>query len=254
MPVQWSPSAHDTAGCDYGASALGKAKVTAMKGIIGTKLGMSQIFDEDGQAIPVTAIQAGPCPVVQRKTAKGDGYEAIQLGYVEVTKPTKLNKPLAGHFRSHGTPPCKILREFRVSDASRFQSGQLITVEVFKAGEKVKVTARSKGRGFTGVMKRHGFKGAPGSHGTHEYFRHGGSIGSTTFPGRVWKGMGMAGQHGRCRVTVSNLKVVEVRPEDNLILLKGAVPGPDGGIVILQADGDFPVSVTAEGGGEVRGA
>lgn len=218
-----------------------------MKGIIGTKLGMSQIFDEDGQVIPVTAIQAGPCRVIQRKTKGEDGYEAIQLGYIECSKPSKVKKPVAGHFRRHGTPPCKFLKEFPVEDASRFQSGQLITVDTFKVGEKVKVTAKSKGRGFTGVMRRHGFKGAPGSHGTHEYFRHGGSIGSTTFPGRVWKGLGMAGQHGGRRVTVSNLKVVDVRPEDDLILLRGAVPGPNGGIVILQADGDFPKAPKGEG-------
>jgi large subunit ribosomal protein L3 len=211
-----------------------------MKGLIGRKLGMTQVFDPEGEIIPVTAIQAGPCYVVQRKRRDRDGYEAIQLGF-EPVKPTKVNRPIRGHFEKHNTPPCRILREVRVDDASRFQSGQIITVEIFQVGEKVKVTAKSKGRGFTGVVKRHGFSGAPGSHGTHEYFRHGGSVGAATFPGRVFKGKKMPGHHGNRNVTVRNLKVVDVRPGDNVLLVKGSVPGPNGGIVFIRAEGEFPL-------------
>lgn len=220
-----------------------------MKGIIGRKLGMTQIFLDEGQVVPVTVIQAGPCYVVQRKTRDRDGYEAIQLGF-ELAKPNRVNRPRAGHFQRHGAPLCKFLKEFPVENATSFQPGQAITVEAFKVGEKVKVTGRSKGRGFTGVMKRHNFSGAPGSHGTHEYFRHGGSIGSTTFPGRVFPGLRMAGQHGAQKVTTRNLTVMDVRPEDNVLLVKGAVPGPAGGIVIIQAQGDFPGPSTPEGEAE----
>jgi large subunit ribosomal protein L3 len=203
---------------------------------------MTQVFRDDGQVVPITVVQAGPCPVVQRKVKSRDGYDAVQLGFLE-GKPARVNKPLAGHYRRHGSPLCRILKEFPVEDASRFVQGQVITVEVFEPGEVVKATGTSKGRGFTGVMRRHGFRGAPGSHGTHEYFRHGGSIGSTSFPGRVFRGMRMAGQHGRQTVTTRNLKVFEVRPEDHVLLITGAVPGPNGGIVIISGSGDFPVPV-----------
>lgn len=225
-----------------------------MKGIIGRKLGMTQIFLDEGQVVPVTVIEAGPCHVVQRKTRDRDGYEAVQLGFGEA-KPSRVNKPLTGHFQRHGAPLCKVVREFRVEDASRFQPGQVITVEAFRVGEKVKVTGRSKGRGFTGVIKRHNFRGAPASHGTHEYFRHGGSIGSTTFPGRVFAGLRMAGQHGAQRVTSRNLRIIDVRPEDNVLLVKGAIPGPTGGIVIVQAEGDYPsLAAPQQGVGEAREA
>jgi|Deesub1362B_J571_1020462.scaffolds.fasta_scaffold07438_4 large subunit ribosomal protein L3 len=217
-----------------------------MKGIIGRKVGMTQIFDGEGGVIPVTVIQAGPCHVVQRKSRDVDGYEAVQLGFEEV-KPTKLNKPRSGHFKKHGVPPCRVLREFRVEDSSSFTPGQQITVEIFRVGEKIKVTGWSKGRGFTGVVKRHGFSGAPGSHGTHEYFRHGGSIGAAADPARVFKGKRMAGRYGGERVTVRNLKVVDVRPEHNLLLVKGAVPGPRGGLLILRGEGEFPAA--EKGGG-----
>ena len=224
-----------------------------MKGIIGKKIGMTQIFQEDGQVVPVTVVQAGPCPIVQRKTAAEDGYEAIQLGF-GVVKPSRVNKPLTGHFRRHGAALCRVVREFPVADSSQFVPGQVITVEVFGVGERVKATATSKGKGFTGVMKRHGFRGAPASHGSHESFRHGGSIGSTTYPGRVFKGLRMAGQHGRQTVTIRNLQVVEVRIEDHLVLIKGAVPGPDGGIVVLRGDGEFPALAGMETGGAAGGA
>lgn len=225
-----------------------------MKGIIGRKLGMTQVFLDEGQVVPVTVIQAGPCYVVQRKTLDRDGYEAIQVGF-ETAKSKRVNRPLTGHFQRHGAPVCRFLKEFPVEAAAGFQPGQAITVEAFRVGEKVKVTGRSKGRGFTGVMKRHNFKGAPGSHGTHEYFRHGGSIGSTTFPGRVFPGLRMAGQHGAQRVTTRNLTIVDVRPQDHVLLLKGAVPGPTGGIVIIQAQGDYPSLLPPDGGsGQMQGA
>jgi large subunit ribosomal protein L3 len=209
-----------------------------MKGMIGRKIGMIQVFHENGNVIPVTVIQAGPCHVVQRKTRDVDGYEAVQLGFREV-KPSKVNKPRAGHFRRHATAPCRILKEIRVDDASHFTPGQVITVDAFQAGEKVKVKGTSKGRGFTGVVKRHGFSGAHRTHGTHEYFRHGGSIGASAYPARVFKGTKMPGQHGNRSVTVRNLMIYEVRPHDHLLLIKGAVPGPNGGILFLQGEGEF---------------
>ncbi len=217
-----------------------------MKGLIGRKLGMTQIFLDEGQVVPVTVIQAGPCYVVQCKNRQRDGYEAIQLGF-ELTKESKVTKPVAGHFSKHGVPVCRVLREIRVEDSSRFTPGQVLTVEAFKVGEKVKVTGRSKGRGFTGVMKRHNFSGAPASHGTHEYFRHGGSIGSTTFPGRVLKGLKMPGRYGAERVTVRNLRIMDVRPEDNVILVKGAVPGPKGGLLLVRAEGEYPLVEPQQG-------
>jgi large subunit ribosomal protein L3 len=213
----------------------------AMKGIIGKKIGTTHIYEDDGNIVPVTIIQAGPCTVVQVKRMEKDGYEAIQLGFMEKEE-KRTNRPLMGHFKRHGTPPFTILREFRVEDASCFNSGQVITVEQFRPGEKVDVTGRSKGRGFTGVMKRHGFSGAPGSHGTHEYFRHGGSIGSNTFPGRVFKGKRMAGHYGNQRVTIKGLSVVDIRPSHNLLLLKGAVPGPRESIVIIKGKGEYELS------------
>jgi large subunit ribosomal protein L3 len=216
-----------------------------MKGIIGRKIGMTQVFDEEGQAVPVTVIEAGPCHVVQKKSRDKDGYEALQLGFQEV-KPSKVNKPDSGHFQKQGAPFCRILKEFRVDDASRFTPGQTITVEAFVVGEKVKVSGKSKGRGFTGVVRRHGFSGASKTHGTHEYFRHGGSIGAAAFPAHVFKGKKMPGQHGSKTVTVRNLSVFDVRPEVNLILLKGAVPGPNRSVVILRAAGEFPAPPTQE--------
>lgn len=215
-----------------------------MKGIIGRKISMTQVFRDDGQVVPVTVIQAGPCPIVQRKTAGKDGYEAIQLGFQEV-KASRVNRPRRGHFQRHGAPLCRFLREFRVQDASRFEPGQVITVETFQVGEKVKVTAKTKGKGFTGVMRRHGFSGAPGAHGTHEYFRHGGSVGSSAFPSRVFKGMGMPGQHGNGPATIRNLEIVDVRPHENVLLIKGSVPGPNNGVVIVHGEGEFPVPTEA---------
>lgn len=216
-----------------------------MKGIIGKKIGMTQIFQEDGDIVPVTVIEAGPCTVVQIKRTERDGYESIQLGFVE-KKESKINRPQAGHFKKHETSLFSILKEFRVDDASAFRSGHIITVEQFKPGEKVQVTGRSKGKGFTGVMKKYGFKGSPASHGSHEYFRHGGSIGAAAYPSRVFKGKKMPGQHGNRRITVKNIQVVDVQPSENLILLKGAISGPNRSIVIIKGEGPYELPVEAK--------
>ncbi len=204
-----------------------------LKGIIGRKLGMTQIFDDNGEVVPVTVIEAGPCAIVQIKTKEKEGYNALQLGFLP-KKPSRTNKPLLGHFRKCGKGPFYVLKEFRVDSVEGFELGQEITVEVFKAGDYVDVTGWSKGRGFAGVMKRHGFSGAPGSHGTHEYFRHGGSIGAAADPSRTFKGKRMPGHYGNERVTVQNLKVMDVKPDKNLLIVKGAVPGAVNSILIIR--------------------
>ena len=204
-----------------------------MKGIIGKKLGMTQMFLEDGNTVAVTVIEAGPCPVIQKKTLDKDGYQALQLGFLP-KKRTRVNKPLQGHFAKADKGTYYVLREIRTKDVGQFEIGQEVKVDIFKPGEKVDVVGTSKGRGFTGVMKRHGFSGAPGAHGTHEYFRHGGSIGQAAFPSHTFKGIGMPGHHGNERVTVQNLEIIDVRPEENLILIKGAVPGWRNVIVVVQ--------------------
>lgn len=200
-----------------------------MKGILGTKVGMTQVWQGD-RLVPVTVLLAGPCPVVQRKTPATDGYTAVQLGWLEKSEKA-VNKPLAGHFKKAGVAPVRHLVEFRGFEPE----GDKVTVELFAAGEKVDVTATSKGRGTTGVMKRWNFAGMPASHGTKKKHRHPGSIGQRKFPGRVFKGKRMAGRYGAERVTTVGLEIVEVRPEDNLILVKGAVPGPNGGLVEVRA-------------------
>jgi len=204
-----------------------------MKGIIGKKLGMTQIFLEDGNAASVTVVEAGPCPIIQKKTEEKDGYQALQLAFLP-KKRTRVNKPLQGHFAKSDKGTYYILKEIRTDDVSQFEIGQEITVEIFQPGEIVDVIGTSKGRGFTGVIKRHGFSGAPGGHGTHEYFRHGGSIGAAAFPSHTFKGMKMPGHYGNRRVTVQDLEIIDVRPERNLLLIKGAVPGWRNGIVIIQ--------------------
>ncbi|PZN08802.1 MAG: 50S ribosomal protein L3 [Bacillota bacterium] len=204
-------------------------------GLLGRKLGMTQIFDEEGRAVPVTVVQAGPCVVVQKKTEEKDGYRALQLGFGEI-KEKKVNKPMAGHFRKAGVKPVRYLREFRLDDdgeEDRYEVGQELTVELFSAGEYVDVTGISKGKGFLGPIARHGFGRGPMSHGS-KYHRGPGSLGSSTFPGRVFKGRKMAGRTGGERVTVRGLKVVRVDPERNLLLIQGAVPGPRGGIVSIR--------------------
>jgi large subunit ribosomal protein L3 len=205
-----------------------------MNGLIGRKIGMSQVFAEDGTLIPVTVIQIGPCTIVQKKTVQKDGYTALQLGFGS-RKPKRVSKPVLGHCQASGGGPFEILREFRTVDVDQYEVGSQITADkIFESGERVNVAGRTKGRGFSGVMKRHGMGGFPASHGTHEYFRHGGSIGNRSYPGRIFKGKRMPGHYGDDRRTTQNLRVVAVRPEENLVLIHGSVPGARGGIVILS--------------------
>ncbi len=204
------------------------------KGILGTKLGMTQIFTEDSRAVPVTVIQAGPCVVTQVKTLDRDGYEAVQLAYREIPR-GKASKPMAGHFRAAGAKPAEHLVELRTDAAASYQPGQQIKVDIFRAGERADVVGVSKGKGFAGPMKRHGFAGLSSSHGTERKHRSPGAIGACATPSRVFKGTRMAGQTGNERVTVLNLQVVEADPERNLLLLRGAVPGPDGGLVMVRS-------------------
>lgn len=201
--------------------------------ILGRKLGMTRMFNSDGTAIPCTVIAAGPCPVVQIKDAFKDGYEALQIGFDEVPE-RKLNKPALGHLVKANRGNFRKLAEVRLDGVEGYQLGQDITVELFTLGDKVKVTGTSKGKGYQGVMKRWNFRGACDSHGAEKVHRNAGSIGHCTFPGKVFKNKKMAGQMGNKRVTVSNLEVVDVRPEDNLILVRGAVPGPKNGLVMVR--------------------
>lgn len=199
-----------------------------MKGILGTKVGMTQVWQGD-RLIPVTVVLAGPCPVVQRKAPETDGYSAVQLGWDELPE-RAANKPLLGHFKRHGVAPQRHLVEFR----DFAPEGDQVTVSIFEPGQTVDVTGTSKGRGTAGVMKRWSFAGMPASHGTKKKHRHPGSIGQRKFPGRVYKGKRMAGHYGSERVTVVGLTLLEVRPEDNLLLIKGAIPGPAGGLVVVR--------------------
>jgi large subunit ribosomal protein L3 len=203
------------------------------RGILGQKVGMTQVWDEQNRAVPVTVIQAGPCQVVQIKTPERDGYSAVQLAFGEV-KPRRVNKPETGHFKKHDATPAKHLAEVRVDDSSAFSLGQVIKADVFTAGEKVDVTGISKGKGFTGHMKRHNFKGQGAAHGNHKKHRAPGAIGACATPSRVMKGMKMAGQMGDTRITTLNLEVVEGDAERGLLLVKGAVPGPTGGLVFVR--------------------
>jgi len=203
-------------------------------GIIGRKLGMTQLFLENGSVVPVTVIEAGPCCVIQKKTKEKDGYDALQLGFLPKNS-KRVNKPLTGHFKKAGLGPYYHVKEFRVEEIRKYESGQEVNVNLFKPGDVVDVTGLSKGKGFTGVMKRHGFHGSPGSHGTHEYFRHGGSVGSATFPHHVFKGMKMPGHHGNRKVTLQNIRVLDVKEDQNLILLKGGIPGGPKGWVLIRS-------------------
>ncbi len=204
-----------------------------MKGILGKKVGMTQIFDESGEVIPVTIVKAGPCFVTQIKTKDRDGYRAIQVGFEE-TKQERLTRPEQGHLRKSGVSPLRHLREIRVDDVSPYQEGQRLEVSQFKVGDRVDVVGTSKGRGFAGVVKRHGFRGGPKTHGQSDRLRAPGSIGAGTTPGRVFKGMRMPGRMGNQRVTVQNLRVVLVDPERNLLAVRGAVPGARGGMVMIR--------------------
>jgi large subunit ribosomal protein L3 len=202
-------------------------------GIIGRKLGMTQIFLDDGSLVPVTVVEAGPCWIVQKKTKEKDGYNALQLSFLP-KKSQRVNKPLLGHYKKAGVSPSYHLKEFRIDDIEGYEVGQEINVTIFKPGDLVDVTGWSKGRGFAGVMKRHGFHGAPGSHGTHEYFRHGGSVGSATYPHHVFKGKRMPGHYGNQKVTIQNIKVIDIKEDQNLILLKGGIPGSPNGLVLIR--------------------
>jgi large subunit ribosomal protein L3 len=205
-----------------------------MKGIIGKKVGMTQIFDESGNVIPVTVIQAGPCYVTQVRTSDRDGYIGIQLGFGE-TKPQRLTKGQLGHLQRNNLPALRILREFRIKDGEvDVQEGQTITADVFAKGERVDVIGTSKGRGFQGGIKRHHFNRQPKTHGASDRTRAPGSVGQNTFPGRTFKGKRMAGHMGNVRVTTENLEVVVVDAEKNLLAVRGSVPGSNGGIVLIK--------------------
>ncbi len=207
--------------------------MAAAKGILGTKLGMTQIFTEDSRAVPVTIIQAGPCTVTQVRTKERDGYQAVQLAYGEARR-GKTTKPLAGHFAAADAKPAVHLVELR-TDGEGYERGQEITVDIFAPGEHADVIGVSKGKGYAGVMKRHGFAGLGASHGTERKHRSPGAVGACATPSRVFRGMRMAGQMGHERVTVLNLEVVQADAERNLLLLRGAVPGPNGGLVMVRS-------------------
>ena len=203
------------------------------KGIIGKKIGMTQIFDESGKVIPVTVVEAGPCVVVQKKTQQNDGYDAIQVGFGDA-KPHKMNKPLKGHFEKADVAAKRVLKEFRMDDCSAFNVGDIIKVDTFEVGDMIDATGTSKGKGFAGAIKRHGNHSLRASHGTGPVARQAGSMGAISDPSRIFKGKGMAGHMGHERVTVQNLEVVKVDAENNLIAIRGAIPGPRGGVVILS--------------------
>jgi large subunit ribosomal protein L3 len=206
----------------------------AMTGILGTKLGMTQVFDETGQVVPVTVVQAGPCVVTAVRTPDNDGYSAVQIGFGEIN-PRKVTKPVAGLFEKAGVTPRRYVAEIRTEGASEYTLGQELTAELFAAGQRVDVTGKSKGKGFAGVMKRHHFKGLSASHGTQRKHRSPGSIGACATPSRVFKGVRMAGRMGAERTTVQSLTVHAVDGDKNLLLIKGAVPGPRGGLVVVRS-------------------
>ncbi|HUE00565.1 MAG TPA: 50S ribosomal protein L3 [Bryobacteraceae bacterium] len=203
-------------------------------GILGRKIGMTQLFRPDGQVVPVTLLKAGPCMVVQRKTPTTDGYDAVQLGLMEFVKPARINKPITGHLKKAGVEGARFMREFHLRPGDDdFKAGDKVLVDQFKPNEKVDVIGVSKGRGFAGVVKRHHFRGGEGSHGSM-FHRAPGSIGASSFPSRVLPGMRMGGHMGAGQVTVRNLEIVEVDTEDNVLMVKGAVPGPNGGYVVVR--------------------
>jgi large subunit ribosomal protein L3 len=215
-----------------------------VKGILGAKLGMTQVW-ENNRVVPVTVVQAGPCVVTQVRTADKDGYSAVQLGFGAID-PRKVNKPETGHFAKSGAAPRRHLVELRTTDASEYTLGQEVTVDVFDAGSLVDVTAKTKGKGFAGVMKRHGFHGLGAGHGVERKHRSPGSIGGCATPGRVFKGVRMAGRMGGVRYTQQNLVVQAVDPENNLVLVRGAVPGPKGALVLIRTAAK--VATLAKGG------
>jgi large subunit ribosomal protein L3 len=210
-----------------------------ISGLIGKKVGMTQIINDDGTVVPVTVVQAGPCVVVQKKTVNKDGYESVQLGFVEFIKPKRVTKGMNGHFKKAGTAPVRVLREMRLKSKEGEESpktGDKVLCDIFMAQERVHVVGVSKGRGFGGLIKRHHFRGGRASHGSM-FHRAAGSIGASAFPSRVIKGMRMAGHLGNDRVTVRNMRVERVDQENNLLYLRGAVPGPAGGYLVLEKSG-----------------
>jgi large subunit ribosomal protein L3 len=202
-----------------------------INGLIGKKIGMTEIFLDDGTVVVSTVVEAGPCFVIQKKTSEKDGYESVQIGFEEV-KPQRVTKPMLGHFKKAGVPPLRHLVEFD-PDGENYSLGDTIDVSIFNEGDVVDVVGNSKGKGFSGTMKRHNFAGQPASHGGMAHRRPGG-IGQASYPGKVWKGIKMAGQMGNERVTVQGLRVVKVDPEKNIVLIKGSIPGPNGGTVIIK--------------------
>jgi large subunit ribosomal protein L3 len=204
-----------------------------VKGVLGEKLGMTQVWDAAGKLVPVTVVQAGPCVVTQVRGAQADGYDAVQIAYGAID-PRKVNKPLAGHFAKAGVTPRRFLVELRTNDATEYTPGQEVTAEVFEAGQVVDVVGRTKGKGTAGVMKRHGFKGLGAAHGTQRKHRSPGSIGACATPSKVFKGVRMAGRMGAVRQTTQNLTVHAVDAERGLLLIKGAVPGPRGSVVLVK--------------------
>ena len=205
----------------------------SIQGIIGKKVGMTQVYAEDGRAIPATVIEAGPCVVVQRKSGTKDGYSAVQLGLVEARKVKRVPKPMKGHFEKAGLPPCRVLREFKVDGGSEIKVGDKVSVELFAPGDEISVTGISKGKGFQGVVKRHHFRGGAATHGSM-FHRAPGSIGASAFPSRVIKGMRAAGHMGSERVTVRNVKVVRVDAGNNILVVRGSIPGAGGSYVVIR--------------------
>jgi large subunit ribosomal protein L3 len=204
-----------------------------IKGVLGEKLGMTQVWDAENRVVPVTVVKAGPCVVTQVRDTEKDGYSAVQIAFGEID-PRKVNKPRKGHFDKAGVTPRRHLVELRTDDAAEYALGQEITAEVFEVGQRIDVVGTSKGKGTAGVMKRHNFRGLGNSHGTQRKHRSPGSIGACATPGRVFKGVRMAGRMGNARVTVQNLTVHAVDAEKGLLLIKGAVPGPNGGVVLVK--------------------
>jgi large subunit ribosomal protein L3 len=205
----------------------------SVEGIIGRKVGMTQVYAEDGRAFPVTVIQAGPCVVVQRKSKEKDGYSAVQLGLVEARKAKRVTKAMKGHFEKAGLPPCRVLREFRIADGAELKVGDKVSVEQFAKGDALKITGTSRGHGFQGVVKRHHFRGGAATHGSM-FHRAPGSIGASAFPSRTLKGMRAGGHMGAERVTVKNVEVVRVDAPNNLLVVLGSVPGAGGSIVVIR--------------------
>jgi large subunit ribosomal protein L3 len=207
-----------------------------INGLIGKKVGMTQIIQEDGTVVPVTVIQAGPCVVMQKKSAEKDGYESVQLGLVEFLKPKRISKPMAGHFKKANAAPARVLREMSVDGDDSPKPGDQVLCDIFSEQERVHIIGTSKGRGFAGFVKRHHFRGGRATHGSM-FHRAPGSIGSSAYPSRVIKGMRMAGHMGNQRVTVRNMRVERVDKENNLLYLRGAVPGPAGGYLVVEKSG-----------------